>query len=124
MDGHAFSNFSSAFFSNLSGTGGAPARALAHCYLTLGTVYFGVVLLELCEPKDYVLLAQTGDGKDYMLHVILITEDEIDHRANSACFVGHSIEVEDQNVLGKWLHDQAMALDKLQVQEQFCHSAI
>ncbi|KAG5334286.1 hypothetical protein C0989_003512 [Termitomyces sp. Mn162] len=100
-DGCMLLNLSSAFFLGLGSAGRASARAPAHCDLVLGPVYFGVVLLEPCGTKDHVLLAQSDDGKDCTLHVILIMKDEVDYRADSTCFVVCSVNVEDQNGLGK-----------------------
>ncbi|KAG5348575.1 hypothetical protein C0989_009698, partial [Termitomyces sp. Mn162] len=115
IDGHMLSNLSPVFFPVLSSTGRALPRAPAHGYLSLGPIYFRVVLTEPCETKDHVLPTQYGNGKNSILHVILIIEDKVNYRADGACFIGCSINVVDQNGLGEGLHDQAIALDKLQV---------
>ncbi|KAG5335703.1 hypothetical protein C0989_000608 [Termitomyces sp. Mn162] len=123
-DGHMLLNSSLAFFLGLSSTGRTLLRASAYCYLALGLVYFGIVLAELCEAKDHVLSAQAGDSKDCMLCMVLIMENKVNYGIDGICFVRYSVNVEDWNGLGEWLHGQAVAFDKLQVQEQSHCSAL
>ncbi|KAG5350073.1 hypothetical protein C0989_000365 [Termitomyces sp. Mn162] len=103
-DGHMLSNSSLAFFLGLGGTDRALPRAPAHCYLALGSVYFRAVLTEPYKAEDHVLSAQAGDGKDCMLHMVLIVEDKVNYGADGACFMRCSINVENWNGLVEWLH--------------------
>ncbi|KAG5331576.1 hypothetical protein C0989_007972 [Termitomyces sp. Mn162] len=113
IDGCVLLNLSLAFFPVLGSTGRALPRAPAQGYLSLGPIYLGVVLVEPCKAKDHVLPTQASDGKNGVLHVIPIVEDQVNHGADGACFIGCSINVVDQNQLEEGLHGQAMAFDKL-----------
>ncbi|KAG6869452.1 hypothetical protein C0995_002961 [Termitomyces sp. Mi166 len=83
-----------------------------------GPIDLGVMLSEPREPKDHVLPSQAGDGKYGALHMAPIAEDQVNHRANCASFVGRPVDVVDWNGLGKGLRGQAMASDELRVQEE------
>ncbi|KAG5333529.1 hypothetical protein C0989_005511 [Termitomyces sp. Mn162] len=113
IDGHMLSNLSLVFFLVFSSTGRALLKAPAHGYLSLGPIYLGVVLVEPCETKDHVLPTQASDSKNNVLYIIPVAEDQVNHGADGACFVEHSINVVDWNWLGEGLHGQAMAFDKL-----------
>ncbi|KAG5325087.1 hypothetical protein C0989_011632 [Termitomyces sp. Mn162] len=103
-NGHVLPDLSPGFFPVFSGAGKALSRVPAHDCLSLGPIYFGVVLAEPCETKDYVLPIQAAGGKNGMLHMIPIAEDQVDHGADGAYFAGCSVDVVDWNWLGEGLH--------------------
>ncbi|KAG5338213.1 hypothetical protein C0989_007968 [Termitomyces sp. Mn162] len=115
LDGCMLSDLGLMLHSVLCGTGRALPGASTHGHLFFGPIDLGIMLSEPHEPKDHVLPSQAGDGKYGMLCMIPIAENQVNHGANCAGFVGHSVNVVDRNGLGKGLHGQAIAFDKLQV---------
>ncbi|KAG5330865.1 hypothetical protein C0989_008530 [Termitomyces sp. Mn162] len=95
MDGCVLLDSSLVFFLVLSSVGGALSRASAYGYLSLGSIYLGVVLAEPSETKDHVLPTQTGDDKNGMLCMIPIADDQVNHKVDGICFVRCSVNVVD-----------------------------
>ena len=84
---------------------------------SLFPVNLGVVILEPVVAEDQVLFPKSGDGQKHPFGVSLVPENYIYNFGNLTCFIGGTVDVEDQDVTREGPSIHSFRVDKISVDE-------